>query len=474
MSITGAFLNARSGLAAAEGWADIAATNIANANRTGYARRSAPLTQLPGGGVAMTGFQRASDAALEQAHRKEMARVATQHATASALEVYAATLGEIDSQTGIPGRIAQFQSALDTLAATPSDPALQEAAVRAADGVAASLRSASSTLQRSEEGLRQAVVEDVAEINARLAKVVELNQQIEGQQFGTERRAMFEDQLSESLDGLAELIDVRVQHDGAGRISVYTAAGAALVEDNTLYSLEFDTDATAARLSVNGVDITPGIEGARGSEEGALAGRLGFLARDLPRMELQLDELARGLVMGFEQADATVRGVAGQAGLFTDDGSAFNAMQVTGLAGRIAVNEVVTAEGGESWRIRDGIGAAGPGPASDGTQLLGFVAALTQTEEFDATAGLGTRRTIGDFAAGVVSAHQQLRNDALGRAEAFAAGRDAIQSSRQSVQGVNVDDELQQLMLIEQSYAANATVMKTLGEMLDTLLNAVR
>lgn len=42
------------------------------------------------------------------------------------------------------------------------------------------------------------------------------------------------------------------------------------------------------------------------------------------------------------------------------------------------------------------------------------------------------------------------------------------------MQGVNVDDELQQLMLIEQSHAANATVMKTLGEMMDTLLAAVR
>jgi flagellar hook-associated protein 1 FlgK len=42
------------------------------------------------------------------------------------------------------------------------------------------------------------------------------------------------------------------------------------------------------------------------------------------------------------------------------------------------------------------------------------------------------------------------------------------------VQGVNIDEELQQLMLIEQSYAANATVMRTLDEMMDTLLAAVR
>jgi flagellar hook-associated protein 1 FlgK len=44
---------------------------------------------------------------------------------------------------------------------------------------------------------------------------------------------------------------------------------------------------------------------------------------------------------------------------------------------------------------------------------------------------------------------------------------------RQGVQGVNVDDELQQLMMIEQSYAANSKVMTAVANMIDTLLAAV-
>ena len=65
--------------------------------------------------------------------------------------------------------------------------------------------------------------------------------------------------------------------------------------------------------------------------------------------------------------------------------------------------------------------------------------------------------------------------DRLSYTPAFAAlRRGDIEAARASVQGVNIDEELQQLMLIEQSYAANATVMKTLGEMMDTLLAAVR
>ena len=146
-----------------------------------------------------------------------------------------------------------------------------------------------------------------------------------------------------------------------------------------------------------------------------------------------------------------------------------------GLAGRIAVNTAVRSEaGGAAWRMRDGIGATVQGPASDGRRVAAFVDLLSADVSYDPAAGLGERRTIGDFAAGLVSAQKHLHNDALAKSESLAAGRDSIQTSRQSVQGVNVDDELQQLMLIEQSYAANATVMKTLGEMMDTLLAAVR
>ncbi len=48
-----------------------------------------------------------------------------------------------------------------------------------------------------------------------------------------------------------------------------------------------------------------------------------------------------------------------------------------------------------------------------------------------------------------------------------------VQASRQNVEGVSIDDELQQLMLIEQSYAANSKMLTAVAEMLDTLLAAV-
>lgn len=471
MSITAAFAASRSGLAAAETRSELTASNIANANRAGYARRSAPMISVPGGGVGTTGYARAVDARLEQAHRQEVSRVATHETVASALEGHAATLGDIDSGIGLHGRLMKLQSALDAAAADPSQPALQEDAVRSAIGMATSLREAAQSLAQVETQTIAGAHEDVKEINTQLGKIVEINRKIGAESGLTERRAALEDSLSSQLDALSEIIDVRVSFDSSGRISLFTPGGAPLIESDAPRVLAFDGETN--RLSVDGIDITPGVAGARGSQDGRLAGRLGLLNDDLPRMQLQFDEMARVLVQGFEGADDSLD--PGQPGLFTDEGAAYLPGELEGLAMRIAVNDAVRSDkGGGAWRLRDGLGAVTPGAASDGRRLDGFVTMLATPSPVNEAAGLGGERSLMSFAAGLIADQQQVRNTARDEVEALSAGRDAIEAARASVQGVNIDEELQQLMLIEQSYSANATVMKTLDEMMNTLLAAIR
>ena len=61
----------------------------------------------------------------------------------------------------------------------------------------------------------------------------------------------------------------------------------------------------------------------------------------------------------------------------------------------------------------------------------------------------------------------------LKEAETGAATFAAIAMERSSSEGVNIDDELQKLLAIEQSYAANSQVISALTRMMDTLLAAV-
>jgi flagellar hook-associated protein 1 FlgK len=65
---------------------------------------------------------------------------------------------------------------------------------------------------------------------------------------------------------------------------------------------------------------------------------------------------------------------------------------------------------------------------------------------------------------------QSVRADAAGRAERQQVVAQALHDARLNATGVNIDSELQKMLQIERSYAANANVVQTAARMLDELL----
>ena len=145
-----------------------------------------------------------------------------------------------------------------------------------------------------------------------------------------------------------------------------------------------------------------------------------------------------------------------------------------GLAGRLSINNSVQPDkGGALWRLRDGVGATIPGEPGDTTQLNAFVDVLETGMTFDAATGLSTNARLGDFAADLVSQQNVLRVSADAQAETARVRLITFEDNRSSIEGVNVDTELQKLLEIEQAYGANSQVLSSLSDMLDTLLASV-
>ena len=118
------------------------------------------------------------------------------------------------------------------------------------------------------------------------------------------------------------------------------------------------------------------------------------------------------------------------------------------------------------------MGAAAPGPESDNTRIEGMIAAFSVSYTLSPAAGLGAQARLTEFVPAMIADQQIAFTGAQDRSDALRAGAQTLETARLGFQGVNVDDELQQLGAIEQSYAANAVMMRTLGEMMDTLLAA--
>ena len=127
----------------------------------------------------------------------------------------------------------------------------------------------------------------------------------------------------------------------------------------------------------------------------------------------------------------------------------------------ISINALVDpAQTGETWRLRDGLGAAAPGEIGNASIINALSDALTANRT----------PASGDFGSGtfssldlVSSISSQLGTDRLRSDQqlSFASAQLNELTQLELADGVDTDVELQRLILVEQAYAANARVIQT-------------
>ncbi len=472
MNLTGALNSATSGLSTTQSLSRVAADNVANASTPGYVRRRAELvTSGPGqGGARVSEIRREVDDTLAKLARLENGKMARHQAVTEGLKSYTVFLGQPGDGISPADKFSDFQNSLTTLVNMPSSTGAQTGAVLAAEQVAKSVRSAATTLGTTRNEVDMEIRYEVADLNQALYTLRDLNQQQRNFQAGSLESAQLDERIDGLLDQISGTIDMRVTVSSAGSISLYTIGGAALMEGDLIQDVSYNpSDGT---LMAGAQDITPFKENVRGLQHGSLVG-LSELKRDvIPRFSSQLDEYARGLIESFQNADASL--APGQPGLFTDNGMAFDPANTEGIASRIALNDSISLSGGaEVWRIRDGLGAAAPGNASDPAQISAFIDGLNTPVGADPATGIPAFVTVSDFAAEFVTAQATARARAENSFDAAASAAELVMAARRNSEGVSIDDEMQQLLLIEQSYAANARVLSAVSEMIDTLIAAV-
>lgn len=472
MSLSGALNTAASGLAATQTMSRITAGNVANAMTEGYVRRNALLTStsLGTGGVLVAEIRREVDTALVRMSRSESSKMAEQQAIHEGLRDYTLFLGQPGDGTSPAEKFGAFSASMTTLVNLPSSTAAQQGVIYAAEDLAMSIRDASDRLASVRADVDMEIRYEVSDLNDLLYQLKDYNLKLRDFQPGTAEAAAYNDQVSNILDKISGITDIRVTHTSDGWVNVYVTGGAALLEGDQVQDVTYS--AGDGRFFAGAQEITPGAPGIRGIQHGSLAG-FAALKRDIiPEFQLQLDEYARGLIQAFEGADASLS--PGQPGLFTDNGFVYDPLNLEGLASRLRVNDAVdSGSGGSAYLIRDGLGATSPGLASDTTQIQAFIDSFSVAMGADPGTGINASITLADFGSELVTAQGSSTARAEKNFNAARSAAEVIEASRRNVEGVNIDEEMQNLMLIEQSYAANSKMLTAVAEMLDTLLAAV-
>ena len=482
MSISGALSNAVSGLNASARAAGVVSTNLANVLTPGYGVRALELaSQSSGsrGGVSIIGITRHVDLGILGDRRLADSQLASSETRAAFVEQLERIVGTPDEGASLSARIAAFDASLVSAASRPESTEWLQAAVLRAGELANSLNNISSEIETRRTNADGDIALAVNTINSTLSRIRTLNIQITASTKGGNSIASLQDQRQMAIDELSEYVPVRqVARDG-GAVALFTPGGAILL-DGTAATLGFTPSnvvaphmtldaALLSGLTINGLDVVPSGDGSP-----VAGGRLAalFEVRDDLGVDAnnQVDALARDLIERFQAAGLDATRAPGDPGLFTDAGAAFDPLNEVGIAGRIAVNTAVDPDnGGALWRLRDGLGAAVPGPAGDGGLLQQLQAALS-TSSVMVSGDLGaTSRSLSGHSASFVSRIGQ-SSLTLDQDISFAAARQSELASLELQGGVDTDAETQRLLLIEQSYAANARMIQTIDEMMQALL----
>ncbi len=482
MTISGSLSSALSGLNAAARAAEVVSSNIANAMTEGYGRRelqtASRVVGSSGQGVRVTGILRHGDPILLGDRRAAEAGSGARNTTANFLKRVEAALGAPDSATSLGSRIADFDTALLEATSRPDSEQRLARVAATARSVAAHLALTSTSIQTARGTADDQIESQVAQVNTALSRVAELNTQIRSN-AGTGRDvSSLLDQRQQVIDDISAIIPLREVPRGHGQIALFSAGGAVLL-DGAPAELGFAPagliipgmtlgSGALSGLTINGKSVSTG-EGSLISG-GTLAGH--FAVRDdlAPQAQARLDALARDLIERFADPALDVTRALGAAGLFTDSGAAFLAVNETGLSQRLQINAAAdAAQGGALWRLRDGLGATAPGLAGNAQLLKDLQAALVAPRLPVSGGFMAGARSFATLAADMVSGIATARLTAEGEASYASARLDTLREMELG-DGVDTDQEMQSLLLIEQAYAANAKVMSTVGGMIDTLL----
>lgn len=481
MSITSAMSNAVQGLRAAGRGAEVISSNISNALTPGYGRRELVLTSgsTAGiGGVRMAGILRIVDAGL--ASDRRLSEAASTNAQ-TLLDFHARVeglLGTPDDASSLSARLAGFEGALVAATSRPDAADRLTAAVNQASDLADGLRAASKGIQDARGQADRTISAQVKSLNTSLEHVQTLNVQIRQTQAQGGNTAGLMDQRQQLVDSIGALVPVQEIAREGGQIALYTTGGAVLL-DGQAATIGFTPahvvtpyqtlgSGTLSGLTLNDQPIRTD------SDRGALRG--GALGAQLAiRDELgvtaqqEIDALARNLVERFADPSVDPTITAGAAGLFTDNGAPFAAADELGLASRLKINATVDPnQGGEAWRMRDGINATVQGPVGDASILQNLTSALTGPRVTASGSFSGSSFS----ASGMVSAMISEVGANMTGAEqevSFTSARLSELTQRQLADGVDTDQELQRLIQVEQAYAANARMLETLDEMMQIL-----
>jgi flagellar hook-associated protein 1 FlgK len=439
--------------------------NLANAATPGFSRQRVEIvTEMPsfqggvmlGQGSDVAGVQRVVDRFIEAGLLTLSRDVGTAEAEHQAL---AAVQDIFPTTGGIDASLNAFFGALSDLANNPGGVSERVSVIGKGNAVGESLRHARELLTASQHRLDDEIQSITNQVNLLTRQIAELNGQIGFSEIGGVEANDFRDQRQTLVQELVRLTGATAREDADGQVTLI-ASGLLLVSGGRAGSLDSNT--------LNGAGFREVIfRGPDGITFDATAliqtGKIGTVLemRDnrLPSILVRLDTIAMTLVATVNAQHASGYDLSGTAG-----GDFFTSIPgLTGAAALVQVDPILAT----NPRL---IAAASSATAVPGDNRNALALRNLRSVTHPALGNLSLEDSflslVGDIGMQVESAQVKLefRQSLLTQS----------QVQRESVSGVNMDEEMTKLILFQRAFEASSLLVRTADEMYGDLIEMAR
>ena len=438
--------------------------NLANVNNPAYARQqlqqaaTTPLQTLigeEGTGVSATAITQVRDALLDAQIQTEAGATGSLNAQQTALQYAETALGEQvtnvstsgadSSPNGLDASLSSFFNALQSLTTSPSSISQRQAVIAAAQQLTGQFNQISSQLTSLTTTIKASITSDVSGANQDLSQIASLNKQIVQTNSIGGNPNEFLDQREQVLEDLAGKVNFTAATESNGATDV-TIGGVVMVAGiaqkdsltaayNPVGSYQVQAQGTGTFLTLAG-----------GSIEGDITARDGAIAQ----LQTGLNTLASQLVTTVNSAYSSGFDLNGNTGqnFFTGTDAA-----------TIGVNTTVANDPAQFQ-------ASGTAGATGDNSIVLALAQLANTT----VTGLNNQTFSGNYAAAVANLGSSLAS-VNNQVTNTGAMTQMLTNQRTSVSGVNIDEEMTNLMQYQKAYEASAELISTVNEMLQTVVN---
>ena len=494
--IFGALNTANKGLMASQTALHTTGHNLSNTNTDGYSRQRvdmkadlsfhyAGVGQL-GTGVKMEAVVRMVDEYVTRQIREENGTFQRFSSKAEVLQQLEIIFNE-PSDTSLNFNIGEMFDAWQELSKNPELPTSKRIVVEKSITLADTFNRIITQIGSLEDESEGLIGQNVKELNANIDKLETLNKQI----FNIAVKGQIPNDLLDQRDlllkDMSSITNFEVKEDNYGRVSIGiggTGEGSEkwniLEAGKSKNKLEFVAD----DLDEDGDSIGPNIKIVSIDEDGdevrtpiinfINTGEIKGRFEALEDLAARKDELMK---FG-ETLAAAVNKVHGDIEIKDEDGNVIDTIEFFNYVdGRLTVSEELDKD---SSLINAGADPDGNSPEGDGSRALALSSLRNVKLDFSGESefiinGLELEdqpggNTIGGY-------YNQIITD-VGISKEHADNTVANQNillgqlelRRESTSGVNIDEEVTNLIKFNSAYAANARVISTLTEMLDTLI----